>query len=145
MGCYDASLIEKSLFVADILKLNQDEMKTLMKMMGFAGNRPAFINFLMTGYSIDSISLTSGDKGSQLFTKHDLYRSPPADVNRIVDSVGAGDAYAAMLAAGLLNGWHPKVIVQRASTFASRICEIKGAIPDSASFYEPFKTFFKAG
>ena len=60
----------------------------------------------------------------------------------VVDSVGAGDAYAGMLAAGILNNWPPQDIVERASLFASRICEIKGAIPASAFFYEPFRPLF---
>jgi fructokinase len=48
-----------------------------------------------------------------------------------------------MLAAGLLEKWRPEDILARASLFASRICEIKGAIPDTASFYEPFKALFE--
>ena len=64
---------------------------------------------------------------------------------RVIDSVGAGDAYAAMLAAGLLKGWQPEEILRKASMFATRVCEIKGAIPDSASFYEPLKPLFGNG
>jgi len=45
-------------------------------------------------------------------------------------------------ALGILKNWQPQEILDRASRFASRICEIKGAIPDSASFYEPFKNLF---
>jgi fructokinase len=49
-----------------------------------------------------------------------------------------------MVAAGLLEEWQPQEILDRASMFASRICEIKGAIPDSGQFYEPFKSLFMA-
>jgi fructokinase len=71
-----------------------------------------------------------------------LTPNQPAEAIKVVDSVGAGDAYAAMLAAGLLEKWRPEEILERASLFASRVCEIKGAIPDSDSFYEPFKSLF---
>jgi len=64
-------------------------------------------------------------------------------INKIIDSVGAGDAYAAMLAAGILRQWHPETIVHRASLFASQICKIEGAIPESVSFYEPFTGIIK--
>jgi hypothetical protein len=40
-----------------------------------------------------------------------------------------------MLCAGLLRGWKPQIIVEKASLFASRICEIEGAIPEQESFY----------
>jgi fructokinase len=47
-----------------------------------------------------------------------------------------------MLAAGMLKNWSTQKLLERASLFASRICEIKGAIPESSSFYEPFKPLF---
>jgi fructokinase len=68
--------------------------------------------------------------------------SKPTEAITVVDSVGAGDAFAAMLVAGLIKKWRPAEILERASLFASRVCEIKGAIPESATFYEPFKALF---
>jgi len=53
----------------------------------------------------------------------------------MVDTVGAGDGFAAMLAAGMLLGWSLKATLTRATEFASRICGVKGAIPDGADFY----------
>jgi fructokinase len=93
-------------------------------------------------YQKRSISLTKGASGSALFTNRACFNSKPAEAINVVDTVGAGDAYAAMLAAGLLKKWQPEKIRKRASLFASRVCEIKGAIPDSDSFYEPFKPLF---
>ena len=96
----------------------------------------------METHSIGTVSLTKGELGSELFTNQGCISSEPAEAIKVVDSVGAGDAYAAMLVAGLLKKWQPEKILERTSLFASRICEIKGAIPDSASFYEPFKFQF---
>ena len=64
---------------------------------------------------------------------------------RFVDSVGAGDAYAALLAAGLLEKWPPETILRRAAAFASQICQIEGAIPESELFYEPFTPMIDPG
>jgi fructokinase len=102
-----------------------------------------FIHHLMETHSISSVSLTRGEDGSELFTDQGCFSSKQVKAVTVVDSVGAGDAYAAMLAAGFLKKWRTEEILERASLFASRVCEIKGAIPDSASFYEPFKTFFE--
>jgi fructokinase len=141
-GCYNNAIIEKSLLKTDILKLNTDELGKLKKMLSLKINNDEFVYHLMETHSIHTVSLTKGELGSELFTNQGCFSSEPAEAIRVVDSVGAGDAYAAMLVAGLLKKWQPEKILDRASLFASRICEIKGAIPDSASFYEPFKSLF---
>lgn len=141
-GCYSDDVIEKSLRKTNILKLNNDELGKLAKIMSFKKNKDAVVHYLMKTYSIRRVALTKGELGSELFTNHGSFSADPAPAIRIVDSVGAGDAYAAMLAAGLLKNWQPKEILERASQFSSRICEVKGAIPESPSFYEPFKPLF---
>lgn len=141
-GCYSDEIIEQSLKKADILKLNSGELSELKQMLSLEMNNEQFVQHLMETYAVGTVSLTKGELGSELFTDKGRFSSEPADAIRIVDPVGAGDAYAAMLAAGILRKWPPEEILGQASPFAARICEIKGAIPDSASFYEPFKILF---
>ena len=141
-GCYNKAIIKKSLLKTDILKLNTSELGKLKQMRSLKMNNEKFVYHLMETHSIRTVSLTKGESGSELFTNRGNFSSEPAEAIKVVDSVGAGDAYAAMLVAGLLQQWRPEEILDRASLFASRICEIKGAIPDSASFYEPFKALF---
>jgi fructokinase len=142
-GCYSNVIIEKSLSKTDILKLNSEELDKLRQMLSLKLNKDEIVGHIMEKYSISSVSLTKGELGSELFTEQGCFDSKPAEAISVVDSVGAGDAYAAMLAAGLLKKWQPKEILERALLFASRVCEIKGAIPDSASFYEPFKALIE--
>jgi fructokinase len=144
-GCYSNAIIEKSLLKTDILKLNTGELVKLKQMLSSKINDDAFVQDLMETHSIRTVSLTKGGLGSELFTNLGRFRSKSAEAVKVVDSVGAGDAYAAMSAAGVLRNWQPQEILNQASRFASRICEIKGAIPDSASFYEPFKSLFSNG
>ena len=141
-GCYNNAIIEKSLTKTDILKLNIGELGKLKQMLSLKVSNDDLVYHLMETQSISTVSLTKGESGSELFTNQGCFNSETARAIKVVDSVGAGDAYAAMLAAGLLEKWRPEEIVERASLFASRVCEIKGAIPDSASFYEPFKALF---
>ena len=141
-GCYNNAIIEKSLLKTDILKLNTGELAKLKQMRSLKVSIGEFIHHLMETHSIRTVSLTKGELGSELFTSQDSFSSEPTEAITVIDSVGAGDAYAAMLVAGLLKKWQPEKILYRASLFASRVCEIKGAIPDSASFYEPFKSLF---
>ena len=91
------------------------------------------------------VNIAKGNMGSELHTNEGSFSTDTVEGIGVVDSVGAGDAYAAMLAAGILRDWQPEEILQQASRFAARICEIKGAIPDSPSFYEPFKPLFRNG
>jgi fructokinase len=141
-GCYNNAIIEKSLIKTDILKLNTEELVKLKQTLSLKVSRDDLVYHLMERHSINTVSLTKGEAGSELFTDQGYLTSRPTEAITVVDSVGAGDAYAAMLAAGLLKKWRPEEILERASLFASRVCEIKGAIPDSATFYEPFKAFF---
>jgi fructokinase len=141
-GCYSNDIIAKSLLKTDILKLNTDELEKLMQMRSLKMENEKFVDYLMETHSIHTVSLTKGELGSDLFTNHGSFSADSADIMKVVDSVGAGDAYAAMLAAGMLKNWPPQEILERAALFASRICEIKGAIPESSSFYEPFKPLF---
>jgi fructokinase len=140
--CYSKAIIEQSLAKTDVLKLSTGELKKLKQMFSLPASNDDLVHHLMQMHSIATLALTKGESGSKLFTNHDRFSSEPAEAIAVVDSVGAGDAYAAMLAAGLLEKWQPHEILARASLFASRICEIKGAIPDSASFYQPFKALF---
>lgn len=144
-GCYNNAIIEKSLLKTDILKINTDELEKLKQMLSLRIKNDEFVCHLMETHSINTVSLTKGELGSELFTNQGSFRSEPTEAIRTVDSVGAGDAYSAMLVAGLLKKWKPEKILDRASLFASRICEIKGAIPDSVSFYKPFKFLFING
>jgi fructokinase len=141
-GCYNDDIIEKSLSKTDILKLSTGELEKLMQMRSLKMEIKQFVHYLMETHSIQTVSLTKGEQGSDLFTNQGSFSADSADIIKVVDSVGAGDAYAAMLAAGILKNWQPQEILERAALFASRICEIKGAIPESSSFYEPFKPLF---
>jgi fructokinase len=141
-GCYNNAVIGTSLSKTDILKLNSSELAELKQILSKKMNTEQFVRHLMETHSVGTVALTKGERGSELFTDSGRFNSEPADAIRMIDPVGAGDAYAAMLAAGILKKWPPEKILAQASLFAARICEIKGAIPDSAAFYEPFKVQF---
>jgi fructokinase len=143
--CYSGKVILTSLEHADILKLNTQELDECKRILEFSKDDDAFIPFLMDRYALKIVAVTRGDKGSELYTKDGCFRSKTNRVSSIVDTVGAGDAYSAMLAVGIIKGWEPDRILFMASTFASRICEIRGAIPESRKFYEPIKKLIEDG
>jgi len=137
--CYSEKVILTSLEHADILKLNTQELDECKRIFRFSKNNDAFIHFLMDQYALKIVAITRGDKGSELYTKDGHFQAKTNRVSSIVDTVGAGDAYSSMLAIGIIKGWEPARILSIASMFASRICEIRGAIPESQESYELIK------
>jgi fructokinase len=143
--CFNDRLISQSLLRANAIKLNQEEFEELKRLMLFEKNSRSFVQHLLDAYELKIISLTKGHKGSELYTRTGNFSIAAEKSEVVVDSVGAGDAYAAMLAAGLIKNMPPEIIIQNASAFASSICEIKGAIPETEAFYEPFQAMFAEG
>jgi len=137
--CYSEKVILTSLEHTDILKLNTQELDECKRIFRFSKNNDEFIHFLMDQYALRIVAITRGDKGSELYTKDGHFQAKINRVSSIVDTVGAGDAYSSMLAVGIIKGWEPARILSIASMFASRICEIRGAIPESQESYELIK------
>jgi fructokinase len=138
-NCYSDKVILSSLEYADILKLNTQELDECRKIFRFSKDNDTFIPFLMNQCALKIVAVTRGDKGSELFTGDGSFQSKRTRVLSIIDTVGAGDAYSAMLVVGMIKGWDPDRMLSMASIFSSRICEIRGAIPESREFYEPIR------
>lgn len=98
-----------------------------------------FINRLMNDYTLSAVILTHGKEGSEWFTRKDHHKRGPVKIPSVEDTVGAGDAYAAMAAACYLKGVPTENILSLASEFASRICRIKGALPKKDDIYNEFR------
>jgi fructokinase len=96
---------------------------------------------IMDKFNIDLTALTLGDKGSWLFNNKEssFYNTT---VDNIVDTTGAGDAYAAMFCLGYLNNIGLKQINKLASEFAAEIIKLPGAIPNEDSIYKKFRPLF---
>jgi len=138
-GCRRADIIEASLSRTDILKLSEEELDASARLLGIPGRGNALVDSLMARFDISVTALTRGADGSCLYMNGRRYDAMPASNIRIVDTVGAGDAYAAMLAAGILEEQPPKTIISEATRFSGRICAIGGAIPDNRKFYDDFR------
>lgn len=136
--CYSSKIIIESLKHTDILKLNHEELHTIKEIFDFKKSDKIFIKYLLKEFEIEIIALTRGSWGSELFSEnlHAMHRSDK--LKNIVDTVGAGDSFAAILAIGYLQKWHFDKILSIATTFAEEICRIKGAIPWDAGFYYNF-------
>lgn len=138
-GCYNRQVLDASLKTADILKLNDEELVTIMEGSGGEGPYESLVEQLMKTYEIQTLILTMGNKGSYWSTPHGHFKMGPGHTRKIVDTVGAGDAYAALSAAGILRNLPLENIVPLASEFAARVCSVKGALIEDVKIYGEFK------
>ena len=137
-GCYSKSTVLESFAHADILKLNDDELTIIGQITGKGPSRSGLIDYLMKKYDLEVISLTKGRTGSELFVDGEHFTVKTDRIDKIADTVGAGDAYAAIVAFGYLRGWHLNRILSVANRFSGRLCTVRGAIPP-VRFYKEFK------
>lgn len=140
---YDRDVIESSLEFCDILKVSGEELealKTILELGNDASHRD-IVNRIQSQYKIQWTCVTKGSGGSELYeagTSAPIVQ-PARAPERIQDTVGAGDAFSAMLAFGFLHNWPKPSTLERASLFASKVCSIKGALPKDMDFYLPFR------
>ncbi|MCF1182165.1 PfkB family carbohydrate kinase [Marichromatium gracile] len=62
----------------------------------------------------------------------------PQPAQEVIDTVGAGDAFAAVTILGLLQDWPLQATLERAQAFASRIVAQRGATAAEPDLYQPF-------
>ena len=131
-----AETVRVALERADILKLNTDELAYVQKLLGSQGPWEPFVDELMTGCGLDLLALTRGEQGSVLYSGGQIVTAPLQPSKIVVDTVGAGDAYAAVLAMGWVSRLPLARIADLASDFAGRICAVSGAVPDDEQVYD---------
>ena len=135
-NCYNTRVIRESLKHADILKLNEEELALIGKMLEGKHYTEKGIDDLRKHFRIEMVALTKGSKGSTLYTDNGCFDAPITQVKDLIDTVGAGDAFSSVLVAGYLNRLSPARTLAAASSLAARICSIEGAIPENRTIYE---------
>ena len=116
------------------LKVNKQELA------GFLNTKPEkFETSFFENNPLELVLITSGSSGAQLKTKNGFqFQTHPAPGVKVMDTVGAGDAFSSIFLLGLLKKWSLELIMQRASEFASAVVGIRGAISYDNNFYQKF-------
>ncbi|MGE5431957.1 MAG: carbohydrate kinase family protein [Syntrophomonadaceae bacterium] len=136
---YNAEIVSSSLKAADVLKVNLSELQLISELLyGEFSEMDSAVLRLIKDFSIDLLCVTMGAEGAVLY-KDGEKDTCKASVSQIADTVGAGDAYSAILAIGYLHGWPVKRINGIATEFASSLCQIEGALPKDDEFYDDYK------
>jgi fructokinase len=125
---FSTDVVEMSLRLANVLKLNDDELPVLAQMFHLPGSPRQQIELLAKKFGLRLIALTRGPAGSLLFRAGKWSDCPSVPI-QIVDTVGAGDAFTATLVMGLLQNLALDEINCLADEVARYVCSCAGATP----------------
>lgn len=119
------------------VKMNQKELQLLGK------NEITSIEEqmaeLQTTYELEQLIVTRGAQGTIIRTAAGDFHSLVPEKNlKIVDTVGAGDAFSAVYIHGLRSGWSLAESLQNAQKFASKVIGLRGATTADLYFYQEF-------
>jgi fructokinase len=126
---YNVDTVAVGLEAADVLKLNDEELPVIARLLSIHGTLEETLATLCRRYDLKLIALTEGPRGSLLFSPHAQSRHG-GHRTEVVDTVGAGDAFTAVLAYGLLSGASLDAINEQANRVASFVCSRAGATPE---------------
>lgn len=126
---HSPELIRESLALANVLKLNDEELPVVAAACGIAAADPvAALRELAAGHGLRLAALTRGAAGSVLVAAGQTSLMP-ARATAIVDTVGAGDAFTAAVIVGLLHDRPLEAIHDHAARLAAFVCGHRGATP----------------
>ncbi|MCA9170724.1 MAG: carbohydrate kinase [Planctomycetales bacterium] len=126
---YDDAVLLRSLDQANALKLNEDELPILAKLVGVSGADVDCLRQLRDRYSLKLVAWTRGSNGSVLLTEEKISELCGTPIE-IVDTVGAGDSFTATLITGYLSGCSLDTTHRWAAAVAAYVCGQNGAVPD---------------
>ncbi|MBZ5536580.1 MAG: carbohydrate kinase [Acidobacteriia bacterium] len=125
---FTGGVIENSLQVANVLKLSREELPVVAGLLSISGDETIVLSKIMQRYNLRLIALTRGGQGSVLYSGGRKSDHPGHHVE-VIDSVGAGDAFTAAMALGILKGYDLDRVNDSANQVASFVCSQPGATP----------------
>ena len=136
---FNEEILSATLTASDFIKVNYEEMHVLNDLFvqaEYSTERVA--NELMEKFNLNMIAVTRGEDGSSIFENGKRYDYSNVE-SKVVDTTGAGDAFAAILCLGYLSGLEIPYINKLANDFASDVCRFEGALPKTDRIYETYR------
>ena len=131
----ESALCEAGLRGAGLVKLNEEECALFAAWFGGAATPEGLWQTLAARFGVQALCVTLGAAGSRLQWKGQWYAQGSLPTT-VADTVGAGDAFLAMLVCELLAGRDAPTALARAAHLASFVASQSGAVPayEAASF-----------
>lgn len=126
---YTREILDESLQPANVLKISEEELPVVAKLLGVEGDETTQVKMIGRRYGLGLVAMTRGKRGSLLISATHAATHPGCAVE-VVDTVGAGDAFTAALALGMLKKYELSQISDCANRLAAFVCSRPGATPE---------------
>ena len=133
---YSSEVIQESLELATVMKMNDAEVPQVLALLGIPGEEGATVDNLRLGAermlaefpTLQLVAITCGAHGSLLVTREEWHRHPGLPIE-IADTIGAGDAFTAAIAHYLLRGAELALLNEAGNRWGSWVASQSGAMP----------------
>ncbi len=126
---YSSQILADSAKQADIIKLNHDELPTVVQLLGFPfHDEDSAAQWLLHTFHIKLVCITRGARGSLLVSEYAKHEHPGIPV-QVADTVGSGDAFTAGLVYHYLRRASLATMNQAANRMGSWVASQTGATP----------------
>ena len=126
---YSAKILADAAKQADIIKLNNDELPTVVKLLGFPyHDEESASQWLLHTFHIKLVCITRGARGSLLMSEYAKHEHPGIRV-QVADTVGSGDAFTAALVYHYLRRDALATMNEAANRMGSWVASQTGATP----------------
>ncbi len=115
-GADSPELVQELLREADVVKLNEDELRRVQQFTGLPFGIQAFCREAAGRYGWQAVGVTLGDRGCAIYAQGQFVEAGGHPVE-VVDTVGAGDAFAA----AFLHGFSSHLPLPETAAFANRL------------------------
>ena len=129
---YSKELIEELLKLANVFKVNDEELLVLRDLFNLKGTDEEVCKYFMNTYNLKYVILTAGEKYSQVWSETETSRYDTPKVT-VADTVGAGDAFSGAFVQGILAGKTLKEAHKQAVEISAFVCTKTGAWPEYAN------------
>jgi fructokinase len=134
---WQAERVLADIGAADWVKLNGEELRRLLP---DSVDEAAAVAALQADNGPSLVIVTHGEAGATAWRAgQPPLRVAPSTAASVVDTVGAGDAFASVLLLGRWRGWDLTMTLQRAQAFAAALVGVRGATVNDVGFYRCFR------
>lgn len=133
---YSSEVVQESLELASVLKLNENELPLVLNLLGFPFDdepengqlRPGAERLLAEFPSLEMVTVTRGDRGSLLVRREEWNDHPGIPVN-MADPIGCGDAFTAAMTHYMLRGAGLEILNEAGNRWGAWLASQSGAMP----------------
>jgi len=124
----ESEIVRASLRRADVVKMNEDELRRIAGWMEFGGGLREQATAIALAFDCRTICITRGRDGAAMWQEGRWTAHPGFEVE-VRDTVGAGDAFLAVLLAGLFTGMDDRALLRHANLIGAYVVTQSGAVP----------------